>query len=361
MMFKLSMVGVTFHLMIAGVSVVSMKAFSDSSIERAHKLVTLMNWHSAKPLPVALQEVYPAEFKGRIYVAGAFEKVKPAQATLAHLAASEKTYIYDDMTKEWLIGPNLPEPRHHLGLVSNNNMLYAIGGFDASKENAWMVKNSVYIYQEDSFKWRRGPDLPIPQGESVYGVVNDEVHVAGGRTLVDGQLVDTDKHWVLRNKKWESAAPLPLASNSAASVTLDNEWYVMGGRINALDYKNLATMHRYDPIADRWVKLAPMPQASAGLAAAVINDQIYVFGGEEYTYVYDENNQKRMKTRTFDSVWRYDIKRDMWSTESLKMTSTRHGLGAVTIDNKIYLLGGAVEAGATGTSANVEILSLERL
>ena len=357
-MLKWNVIGVIFYLLLGIMTVVSKQAASNSSEKLATKLETGMNWRSAKPLPVALQEVYPAEFKGRIYIAGAFEKVKPAQATLAHLAASEKTYIYDDMTKEWLLGPNLPEPRHHLGLVSNNNMLYAIGGFDASKENAWMVKNSVYIYQEDSLKWRRGPDLPIPQGESVYGVVNDEVHVAGGRTLVDGQLVDTDKHWVLRNKKWESAAPLPLASNSAASVILDNEWYVMGGRINALDYKNLATLHKYDASSDSWVKLASMPQASAGLAAAVINKRIYVFGGEEYTYIYDKEDKKTMKTRTFDDVWRYDVNQDVWLTESVKMGSTLHGLGAVTVNNEVYILGGAVKAGATGTSNKVEVLSV---
>ncbi|MBQ4837814.1 Kelch repeat-containing protein [Pseudoalteromonas luteoviolacea] len=316
-----------------------------------------LKWQLVKMLPTPLQEVYPAVFKGKIYVAGAFEQTSSNMATLAHLAASNSTYVFDDARQAWLSGPLLPQSRHHLGLISSGDELYAIGGFDATKANAWQVKSSVYVMRDEGEAWQVGPELPIPMGESVYGALNGQIHVAGGRTMVDGKLTDTDAHWVLKKGHWSRAAPLPIASNSATSVVINEQWYVMGGRINSLDFKNLDNLWRYDPKEDRWQSLAPMPQPSAGLASAVINGQIYVFGGEEYTYVKNDKGKREMKTRTFDQIFRYDPATQRWATESLTMTSTRHGLGAVSLGNQIYLLGGAIKAGATGTSAIVERLS----
>ncbi|KZN33692.1 hypothetical protein N475_20170 [Pseudoalteromonas luteoviolacea DSM 6061] len=309
-------------------------------------------------LPTPLQEVYPAVFNNRIVVAGAFEQTQKEFATLAHLKASDKSYIFDYGSQSWRRGPSLPEPRHHLGLIANNEKLYAIGGFNATRDNAWQVKSSVFVLSNETNSWSNGPELPIPMGESVYGLINGQIHVAGGRSVENGQLIDTSAHWVLKSGKWQKAAPLPIASNSAASVVIDNQWYVMGGRVNALDFKNLSSLWRYDVKRDLWESLAAMPQPSAGLASAVINGQIYAFGGEEYKFVKSKDGEKQMKTRTFDQIWRYDPKSNVWFTEQISMTSTRHGLGAVSLNGQIYILGGAMEAGATGTTAIVERFTL---
>ncbi|MCF2858321.1 hypothetical protein L1286_12610 [Pseudoalteromonas sp. SMS1] len=329
----------------------SKRVAQNSDAERLH-------WQLSVMLPVPLQEVYPAVYKDKIVVAGAFEQAQEGQAVLAHLTASDKTYIFDQNAQNWKSGPALPEPRHHLGLIVNHGKLYAIGGFNAIKSDPWQIKSSVFVLNDVDGAWHKGPELPIPMGESVYGVIDGQIHVAGGRTKRDGKLIDTSAHWVLKSGQWHKAAPLPIASNSAASVVVDNHWYVMGGRVNAQDFKNLNTVWRYDSTRNKWDQLASMPQASAGLASAHMNGQIYVFGGEEYTFEGKEDGKREMKTRTFDQIWRYDPKANVWSTARVPMTSTRHGLGAVSLDQQIYLLGGAVEAGATGTTAIVERLTI---
>ncbi|KZN41590.1 Kelch repeat-containing protein [Pseudoalteromonas luteoviolacea] len=352
------------HLFCIRVVIVSVIALtlqacsSESNTLPQQSHINGFNWHLSAMLPSPLQEVYPAVFNNKIVVAGAFEQTQKELAALAHLKASDKTYIFDQNVQNWERGPVLPEPRHHLGLIANHDKLYAIGGFNATKSDAWQVKSSVFVLSEVDDAWSKGPELPIPMGESVYGVIDGQIHVAGGRTKRDGKLVDTNEHWVLKSDQWYKAAPLPIASNSATSVVLYNQWYVMGGRVNALDFKNLNALWRYNAQKDQWEQLASMPQASAGLASTVLDGKIYVFGGEEYTFVTGLEGQKEMKTRTFDQIWRYDPHLNAWSTMALPMTSTRHGLGAVTLNKQIYLLGGAVEAGATGTTAIVERLSL---
>ncbi|KZN59823.1 hypothetical protein N473_02605 [Pseudoalteromonas luteoviolacea CPMOR-1] len=348
-----------YAILIVSICVIVLQACTLSSIERTITAPNSIKWQLIATLPTPLQEVYPAVFDGKVYVAGAFEQTAPNLAVLAHLSASKNTYVYDVNKKMWEFGASLPAPRHHLGLIANDDVLFAIGGFDATKGDAWQVKRTVFKLDNIYNTWQIGPELPIPMGESVYGVINGQVHVAGGRTLIDGQLSDTNAHWVLKGDTWQQAAPLPIASNSATSVVINNQWYVMGGRINANDFKNLDTLWRYDPEHDQWHNLASMPQASAGLASAVINGHIYVFGGEEYTYITNSSGKREMRTRTFDGVWRYNLMTDQWRTESVPMTSTRHGLGAVSLNNHIYLLGGATQAGATGTTAIVERLSLQ--
>ncbi|MBQ4811402.1 hypothetical protein J8M20_08640 [Pseudoalteromonas luteoviolacea] len=346
-----------FQAIIVSLTAFMLQACSSDSHTIAHKTHDEgVAWQRSAMLPTPLQEVYPAVFNNKIVVAGAFEQTQKELAVLAHLKASDKTYIFDHNTQAWKTGPTLPEPRHHLGLITNHNKLYAIGGFNATQSDAWQIQSSVFVLEDESGIWTSGPKLPIPMGESVYAVINGQIHVAGGRTEVAGKLTDTSAHWVLKSGQWHQAAPLPIASNSAASVVVDNQWYVMGGRINTLDFKNLDTLWRYNTQLNQWDQLASMPQASAGLASAAINGQIYAFGGEEYEFVTVNDGKREMKTRTFDQIWRYDIASNAWSTESLPMTSTRHGLGAVSLNQQIYLLGGAVEAGATGTTATVERL-----
>ncbi|KZN37965.1 hypothetical protein N480_14575 [Pseudoalteromonas luteoviolacea S2607] len=347
------------RIVIVTVFVLTLQACStDSNAVPQQKHINEFNWHLSAMLPSPLQEVYPAVFNNRIVVAGAFEQTQVERAALAYLKASDQTYIFDQNVQNWKRGPVLPEPRHHLGLVTNHDKLYAIGGFNATKSDAWQVKSSVFVLNQIGGAWFKGPELPIPMGESVYGVIDGQIHVAGGRTNRGGMLVDTNEHWVLKSDQWHKAAPLPIASNSAASVVLNNQWYVMGGRVNALDFKNLNGLWRYNAKTDQWEQLASMPQASAGLASTVLDGKIYVFGGEEYSFTTDLGGQREMRTRTFDKVWRYDPRSDEWSTMTQPMTSTRHGLGAVTLNKQIYLLGGAEEAGATGTTAIVERLSL---
>jgi N-acetylneuraminic acid mutarotase len=86
-----------------------------------------------------------------------------------------------------------------------------------------------------------------------------------------------------------------------------------------------------------------MPKAQAGLAASVLGGKIYVFGGEYFN----------AGGGVFPDAWEYDPRTDEWRAVAA-MPRPRHGLGAVTLDNAIYVLGGAARAGAEATSAALD-------
>ncbi|WDE06652.1 hypothetical protein SG34_007025 [Thalassomonas viridans] len=314
------------------------------------------SWASEQSLATPIQEIYPSVFDNEIYVTGGF--VPAENPVFFGLSPSLETFIFNPKTKLWRPGTQLPQARHHLGLVSNSKYLYGIGGFAGEKGKAWQIKDTVYRMPKNSDKWSPGPKLPVPLAESVYASVNNNIHVIGGKTISEktGRNVDTNKHFVLvDNKRWVEAAPPSIVRNSAASAVLAGKIYVFGGRTAGAkpdtkpDNKQFAEV--YDVSLDKWHPIKPLPVASAGLSAAVLNGKIIVTGGEAFG---PNGNWKTGKA--YSQAWSYDPATDAW-TEISSMPSARHGHGAVSLNNKVYIIGGAAKVGPQETLASTIVLT----
>lgn len=83
----------------------------------------------------------------------------------------------------------------------------------------------------------------------------------------------------------------------------------------------------YDPIANIWTPKTPMPTARKGVAVTV-NNKIYVIGG------YTLGASAGMNT-----VEEYDPVLDSWTTKAT-MPTARSGMATAVIDGKIYVIGG---------------------
>ena len=303
-------------------------------------------WRTGPALPYAVQEIYPALHQGRIHLAGGFiaEDNRISGVTDRHIALDLNTGSWSDLAA-------LPVPRHHPNLISFDGALIAIGGFEARSEQAvWVMQAGTWVYEDDA--WRDGPTLPQPNGESVSGVIDNALHLCGGRqprgeTNANwNNHTDVGDHFVLTdlNGTWAPAAPLPTARNSAASAVIDDAWHVAGGR--TVSGGNTAAHEVYDVREDRWRTAAPMPQGQAGLAAATVNGTLYAFGGE----FFDNGGG------VYPEAWAYDPGSDSWTTLP-DMPNPRHGLGGVAVGEEIYVIGGALKAGGEQTSPLVEIYS----
>lgn len=86
------------------------------------------------------------------------------------------------------------------------------------------------------------------------------------------------------------------------------------------------------------------PRRKGGLAAAAAGGRLYAFGGE----FFDTGGG------VYPEVWVYDPASDSWDAVA-PMPHPRHGLGAVTLDGAIHVIGGALKASGVETSALVEI------
>ncbi len=309
------------------------------------------DWQTAPSMPTPRQEIYVATHGNNILVPGGV-----LADGIAYTATFEK---YDTQTKTWHVLAPLPQARHHITPAVVSGTLYAVGGFSGGYPN-WLMHDDVYEYDLENNNWKQGVSLPGPLAEHVYAVVNNRIHIIGGRKpgKQDAKLfddyVDTDVHLIYDPDKrsWSNGKPAPTARNSAAAAVYNNLIYVVGGRVNIVRadgtqiQTNLDTLEAYDSVTDSWTTLAPMPIASGGLAAAALDDKIYVFGGEQWT----------SEQKVFADSWVYDISSNSWSRLP-DLPTARHGLAATAVDDTIYVIGGGKLVGGGAASGVMETLT----
>ncbi len=305
-------------------------------------------WDSGTPLPFAVQEIYPTLWRGRLVVGGGFRSTGPGPVTrIADLRPSSDVLAKSPGAEKWEALPSLPEARHHPLLAAFDGRLLAVGGFSATPDAVWTMQAQCWVLERGAKRWREGPALPVPQAEVAAGVIDGALIVAGGRTPWDGRNGqyadhrDTGAAWVLKKgaKRWEPMPPLPTPRNSSAAAVLGTRLHVAGGRVvREGGLVNLAVHEAWDPARERWVTLAPMPEPRGGHAAAVLGGRLYCFGGESFG----------PEGRAHDEVFAYDPAADRWE-QAAAMPLPLHGLGAVAADGAIHLLGGARKVGGNDT------------
>lgn len=304
-------------------------------------------WSSHPPLPFAVQEIYPAGHRGRIHIAGGLlgEGGRVVGVSDRHIA-------YDPSSGATTTLAPLPALRHHPHAVDHNGRLYLLGGFGTNPGAVnWIMSTDTLLYDDTANSWSALAPAPGAHAEVVATSLNTHIHIVGGRApkgvanLAYDDHADTDRHLVYdpAANTWSTAAPALSARNSAAGAVINGAWHVAGGRSVADGPSDAHEV--YDPREDRWRTAAPMPKGSGagGNAAGAVNGQLYIFGGE-----YFDNGG-----RVHPEVWRYDPKADAW-TSAASMPTPRHGLGAVTLGDTIWLVGGAKKPSGSDTSDVVE-------
>lgn len=299
-------------------------------------------WQSGPPLPVNIQEIYPAVHDGGLYVAGGIA------ARLGIPYFTDACFLYSPSDRRWIEAAALPEARHHAALVSAKGRLLLAGGFNGGYTHVWRMRDTVHELTADG--WQTRPPLPRPIAEGVLAARGDgAVHLVTGQSpkgeanKARSDHTEITDHWFWDlGGKWEAAAPIPTPRNSATGGWVGDQFIVAGGRTRK---GNLSVTEIYDGREDRWRNAAPMPLPQAGTASVVDDDGLIVFGGEIF----------KPEARVFPNVWRYSLTADEW-TALPDLPTPRHGLGAGLIDGRIYVVGGATAPGGRGTSNANEVM-----
>src|SRR5262249_16111711 len=85
---------------------------------------------------------------------------------------------------------------------------------------------------------------------------------------------------------WSTLAPMPTARQEISVAVVDGKVFVIAGYDG--NGQSTATVEVYDPRADTWHKAAPLPIATNHNAAVTVNGRLYAFGGTSpRAFVYD--------------------------------------------------------------------------
>lgn len=304
-------------------------------------------WRPMPSLPWAVQEIYCAVSKGAIVTAGGLRRVGGVTEI------EDRTAAWVPGAPGWTEGPRLPAPRHHPMIAADaGGRVFALGGYGRSEAGEWTSMTEVWALDGD--RWVEAGRLPEPLSETVGAELGGRIHMVTGRSpgAANGQWndqVDVATHRVLlpEEGRWETAAPCPMARNSAAGAVLDGAVWVAGGR--TVSGGGTGRLDRYDPVADRWDTLAPIPpspttgqQVGGGLAMAAAGGRLVAFGGEWF--------QRGGGGGVFAETWIYDPAADRWE-RGPDMRTPRHGLAAAAVDGTVYAIaGGEVVSGGRAGS-----------
>lgn len=259
---------------------------------------------------------------GYIYLVGGIGPVAQTYTSVERFVPAEGI---------WETVADLPEPLNHPSVLCLSEKVYVVGGFHPLGLRLrgfmfakWDPSAAVYIYDEKSNAWTRGPDLPEARGAGGAAVLDDALYYVGGinpMREVSSELFRLQAGAT----SWATLASMRVARDHMRMEAADNALFALSGRKDDLRF-NLDVVERYDVAANTWRDVAPIPVARGGMGSAVVNGKIYTFGGEFLWHCHP-------------GVESYDPKSDRWTFEP-NMPEGRHGIQAGVLGDTIHLVSG---------------------
>lgn len=232
-------------------------------------------------------------------------------------------------TVVWSPGPSLPTARTDVSaFVGPDNAVVVVGG----------TTTAVSKLNSTASTWTAGPDVDKAlKSPGVVKASNGTVYLYGG---LDGNKA-TEEGWTydyyFGDNQNIGNLNTPRANFGAVIDSLDRA-YAIGG----LDDENnvLASVERYDAIADEWVEIDPLPAPKQNAAVAIDDsDHIFVFGGQSSTGIGSIVN----------TSFRYDVINGAWEPVAPMPIGTIDSAAVFAQNGRIYVLGGRTSAGTIAT------------
>jgi hypothetical protein len=284
-------------------------------------------WRTGTPLPVAREEHAVAVVDGVMFVVG------------GGVGTANRVEAFDPKTNGWTTHANLPTGLDHASVAGVGGKLYVLGGTQTG--NCWE-------YDPAARKWTPKAPMPVQRAATATGVIGTLVYVAGGQgggatAATDFQAYDTatDK-WLASSRN--ELPPLPAGRNHVQGAVVNGLFYIMGGRLGPAGTGLSDRLDAFDPVTKKWSAKASLPHKRGAGAAGVVNDLIVFAVGE---------GNEADPTGLYKIAEAYDPKLDAWRALA-PLAMARHGLGAASIDGKIYVVGGATGAGGGKPTSIIE-------
>jgi len=247
-------------------------------------------WRRREPLPQALANVAAAPLGGRIYVAGgSTQSIGTNTSTI-----SDQFWAYHIADDSWHQVGKLPYPLAGAELLSIDNALYLIGGW-----NGQSTQSEIWRY------------TPPPESLSSTRENETEANRANHATGTPGFA------------EWALITRMPTARAFFGAVFAKEEIFVVGG------YDGQQEARRADAYlltTNTWRELPPLPTARGGLRLIYDGLDLVALGGGW--------------TQPLDTHERLDLNTDVWSNFPSPLPSEWRNFGAAEYNGRIYFLGG---------------------
>ncbi len=237
------------------------------------------------------------------------------------------------LSLQWLETRDLPKPQAEFGFVIVDDYVYTFCGLTGDYQTTGKVWYAKITEDGNFLEWTLTETLSRRQGISFthYG---GYIYVIGGQGP-NGFYNDCYCAKIKGDhslEPWQRMADLPEARDNGYAVAYDGYIYVIGGR-NWFDSKNTVFYGKIeeDGKVAEWLTTTPLPEEVVGHACVVYDGYIYVIGGYDYNV--------GIKNKVFYAKIEDDHTIKEWyETTSLPLPLS--GLTALVYNGKIYVFGG---------------------
>lgn len=288
-------------------------------------------WSFDGMMPTSRFSLGVAELNNKIYTIGGFDGIQGPDDHWSSLISNVEEY--DIKTQKWTQKARVPLDSVEFSTSVAKGKIYTFGGWQSDGE---FYSNRVYAFDPIFNKWSTKASMPTGRSQLSAVNVNDKIYAIGGlKENEDGSTSVTDvvEEYDPILNLWSQKTSMIHARRDMAAAEVDGKIYTFGGI--GSDYHSTDIVEMYDPELNEWFSRANMPEAKSYAAAAVLDDKIYVIGG--YIEGLGIENIK------YD-VQEYDPLLDKW-TRVENIPTPRAEFGAVSVDGRIYTIGGRIYNG----------------
>jgi N-acetylneuraminic acid mutarotase len=238
-------------------------------------------WAQKKSMPTYRTGYALAVVGDKIYTIGGQHYYRNPGSSAIYGNSTSITEVYDTLTDSWETKEPLPDA--HSNLIANtiNGKVYVMSWSDMA------------IYDPVADSWEIVSSLPSQVLNPYYScVIDDQIYFIQDSigNAVDSSVIGEGRLHIYNTKtgNWSTGATLSTFYKHPAVVATTGEHapkqiYVIGGYIpvegDFANYKPVNSTYVYNPTTDIWIEAADLPTARYSSGVTVLNDKIYVIGG----------------------------------------------------------------------------------
>lgn len=222
--------------------------------------------------------------------------------------------VLDTDTGRWrTVDQEVPTGLASFETAAIGKRIYLFGGLDRQSR----ASDFSAVFDTSTGTWTELPPLPHARYAHTVTLHDGRIYVIGGEA-VSGPVPEVDV-FDPQTRSWSSGVPMPSARGSHDTVSDGEVLYVLGGW---LDAGPTDLVQVYDPARDRWTDAAPLPEPVSRAGAAVLDGRLWV------------------SYHRFSAA--LDLETGSWQAAN-PLTISRHGLGYITVEDRIFAIGGCTE------------------
>uniref|UniRef100_A0A8C6URJ7 Kelch-like family member 41a n=1 Tax=Neogobius melanostomus TaxID=47308 RepID=A0A8C6URJ7_9GOBI len=236
--------------------------------------------------------------KGNLYILGGLfvdeeEKQNPLQCYF---------YQLDSLDCQWVALPPMPSPRCLFALGDVDNLIFAVAGKDLQTDES---QDTVMCYDTEIMKWSESKKLPLKiHGHSVVSE-NGLVYCMGGKTD-DNKTINKMFAYNHKKAEWKELAAMKTPRSMFGAVIHKGKIIVSGG----VNEDGLTSgCEAYDFGTNKWSPFSDFPQERSSVNLVSCSGLLYAVGG----FAMVVNEDKECAPSEMIDIWQYEEDKKQWS------------------------------------------------